>query len=62
MIVRLIRSADELAMAAELKGLEPDTDFGGQPMPFSAHDRLTMLTAALAILLSGLVQTTTGVI
>ncbi|MDR1309156.1 MAG: energy-coupling factor transporter transmembrane protein EcfT [Deltaproteobacteria bacterium] len=52
LIVRLIRSADELAMASELKGLEPDTDFGGHPGPFSADDRLTMLMAALAVGLS----------
>jgi energy-coupling factor transport system permease protein len=52
LIVRLIRSADELAMASELKGLEPDTDFGGSPEPFSADDRLAMIMAALAITLS----------
>jgi energy-coupling factor transport system permease protein len=56
LIVRLIRSADELAMAAELKGLEPDTDFGGIPVPFSAYDRLVALIAAMALALSALAQ------
>jgi energy-coupling factor transport system permease protein len=60
LIVRLIRSADELAMAAELKGLEPNTDFGGQPQTFSGYDRLTMLLSALAMVLAGLVQIAIG--
>jgi energy-coupling factor transport system permease protein len=60
LIVRLIRSADELAMAAELKGLEPNTDFGGTPQPFSGRDRLTMLVAFIALVLSGLVQIMIG--
>ncbi|MDR2368118.1 MAG: energy-coupling factor transporter transmembrane protein EcfT [Deltaproteobacteria bacterium] len=60
LIVRLIRSADELAMAAELKGLEPGTDFGRAPRPFSARDRATMLLAALAVALSGLTQIVVG--
>jgi energy-coupling factor transport system permease protein len=60
LIVRLIRSADELAMAAELKGLEPNTEFGGSPLPFSTHDRATMLLAALAMVLSGLAQILVG--
>jgi energy-coupling factor transport system permease protein len=60
LIVRLIRSADELAMAAELKGLEPNTDFGGKAQHFSGYDRLTMSLSALAMVLSGLVQIVVG--
>ncbi|MDR1083477.1 MAG: energy-coupling factor transporter transmembrane protein EcfT [Deltaproteobacteria bacterium] len=56
LIVRLIRSADELAMASELKGLEVNTDFGSSAEPFSPDDRLVGLTAALAIILSALAE------
>ncbi|MDR0355314.1 MAG: energy-coupling factor transporter transmembrane protein EcfT [Deltaproteobacteria bacterium] len=56
LVVRLIRSADELAMAAELKGLEPSTEFSDRPPPFSRDDRKVFLTAAGAVLLAAAAQ------
>ncbi|MDR1297262.1 MAG: energy-coupling factor transporter transmembrane protein EcfT [Deltaproteobacteria bacterium] len=56
LVVRLIRSADELAMAAELKGLDPGTKFGDQKEPFSADDRLLVMLAVLAVALAAAAQ------
>jgi energy-coupling factor transport system permease protein len=50
LVVRLIRSADELALAAELKGLSVKTDFGREALSLSRADRLVMLLALYAIL------------
>ncbi|MDR2460475.1 MAG: energy-coupling factor transporter transmembrane protein EcfT [Deltaproteobacteria bacterium] len=50
LVVRLIRSADELAMAAELKGLSSDTDFGREKLVFSKADRLVILLALYSIM------------
>ncbi|MDR3153886.1 MAG: energy-coupling factor transporter transmembrane protein EcfT [Deltaproteobacteria bacterium] len=44
LVVRLIRSADELALAAELKGLSARTDFGSAPLVWAKADK-----AALAL-------------
>jgi energy-coupling factor transport system permease protein len=40
LVVRLIRSADELALAAELKGLSADTDLGSEKLILGRADRL----------------------
>jgi energy-coupling factor transport system permease protein len=55
LVVRLIRSADELAMAAELKGLSTETDFGRRSLGFGRADRLALLLAAVAISTAALV-------
>ncbi|MDR1039887.1 MAG: energy-coupling factor transporter transmembrane protein EcfT [Deltaproteobacteria bacterium] len=47
LVVRLIRSADELALAAELKGLSPETDFGSAPLVWSKADRTALALALL---------------
>ncbi|UQZ88039.1 hypothetical protein C4J81_01925 [Deltaproteobacteria bacterium Smac51] len=54
LVVRLIRSADELAVAAELKGLSAETDFGSAPLTFSRTDRIIIgLGCAIIILAAG---------
>jgi energy-coupling factor transport system permease protein len=45
LVVRLIRSADELALAAELKGLSASTDFGSAPLVWSRADGLALALA-----------------
>jgi energy-coupling factor transporter transmembrane protein EcfT len=52
LVVRLIRSADELAMAAELKGLEPNSPFDEKPASFSADDGLVFFISLMAIVLA----------
>jgi energy-coupling factor transport system permease protein len=49
LVVGLIRSADDLAMAAELKGLEPGTRFGDGAAGFSADDRRLLALASFAL-------------
>lgn len=56
LVVRLIRSADELAVASELKGLSSETDFGDQPPPFKRTDRATAAAGLLVIVCAGLWQ------
>jgi energy-coupling factor transport system permease protein len=42
LVVRLIRSADDLALAAELKGLTAGTDFGSAPLVWARADRTAL--------------------
>jgi energy-coupling factor transport system permease protein len=52
LVVRLIRSADELALAAELKGLSAETDLGSQKLILSEADRLSFLLCLFSIALA----------
>ncbi len=49
LVVRLMRSADELAVASELKGLSAETDFGGAPWSLKRGDLLAIAGGALAL-------------
>ncbi|MDR0882195.1 MAG: energy-coupling factor transporter transmembrane protein EcfT [Candidatus Adiutrix sp.] len=56
LVVRLIRSADELAVASELKGLSAETDFGRAELTWSASDRGVMLAAVLTLVTAALLE------
>ena len=58
LVVRLIRSADELAVAAELKGLSAETDFGRPPLSFRFADRAAMVIGVLTLLGTAFLQVT----
>ncbi|MDR1044350.1 MAG: energy-coupling factor transporter transmembrane protein EcfT [Candidatus Adiutrix sp.] len=49
LVVRLIRSADELAVAAELKGLSAESDFGHRPPRLRPVDQAVAVLAALTL-------------
>jgi energy-coupling factor transport system permease protein len=50
LVVRLIRSADELALASELKGLSAETDFGSEKLKITYTDRLVILLSLFSIM------------
>jgi energy-coupling factor transport system permease protein len=52
LLTRLIRSADDLAVAAELKGLRPDTPFSGERAAFGRADKRALAAAVLAAALA----------
>ena len=56
LVVRLIRSADDLALAAELKGLRPGIDLGGRRAPVGRADKAALLLAAIAISQAALIE------
>ncbi|MDL2260224.1 energy-coupling factor transporter transmembrane protein EcfT [Deltaproteobacteria bacterium OttesenSCG-928-K17] len=56
LVVRLIRTTDELAVASELKGLSVETDFGRQALHLKAADGLAIAGAALAIAGASILQ------
>ncbi|MDR1921572.1 MAG: energy-coupling factor transporter transmembrane protein EcfT [Candidatus Adiutrix sp.] len=56
LVVRLIRSADELAVAAELKGLSAETDFGRAPIILKKADRATLALGAAAVTAASILQ------
>jgi ABC-type cobalt transport system, permease component CbiQ and related transporters len=58
LVVRLIRSADELAVAAELKGLSSETDFGRAGFELKSVDRATLAAWSAVICLGSLLQVT----
>jgi energy-coupling factor transport system permease protein len=49
LVIRLIRSADELALATELKGLTASTDFGGGKLAWGSGDKIILSLGALSI-------------
>ncbi|MDR1657176.1 MAG: energy-coupling factor transporter transmembrane protein EcfT [Deltaproteobacteria bacterium] len=54
LVVRLIRSADELAIAAELKGLSASTDFGDGRLMLKQADRVALSLATIGISLASI--------
>lgn len=56
LVIRLIRSADELAVASELKGLSAETDFGRPNLVLSGRDRMALVLGAAVVLASFLIQ------
>ncbi|MDR1658281.1 MAG: energy-coupling factor transporter transmembrane protein EcfT [Deltaproteobacteria bacterium] len=55
LVVRLIRSADELALAAELKGLSASTDFGTAPLVLGPVDKMVLVLSVTVITIATLV-------
>ncbi|MDR2443585.1 MAG: energy-coupling factor transporter transmembrane protein EcfT [Deltaproteobacteria bacterium] len=49
LVVRLIRSADDLAIAAELKGLSASTDFGGGKILLANSDKIALCLTTISI-------------
>jgi energy-coupling factor transport system permease protein len=56
LVVRLIRSTDELALAAELKGLSAETDFGAQHFIFGPTDKIVLALATIAVSVSFIIE------
>jgi energy-coupling factor transport system permease protein len=56
LIVRLIRSADDLAVAAELKGLRSDIDLGEPQRGLNHSDKAALIAAALTIIAAGALE------
>lgn len=56
LVVRLIRSADELAVASELKGLSAKTDFGASKLILAAADKSVIAIGFITIGLSLILQ------
>lgn len=52
LVVRLIRSGDELAVASELKGLSTKTRFGDNGLVFSRNDALALAALVLFCVIS----------
>ncbi len=56
LVVRLIRSADELAVAAELKGLSTETDFGSSRLVLATADKAVIGVGIFTIIGAVVVQ------
>ena len=56
LVIRLIRSADELAVSAELKGLSAKTDFGRTKLELKLADRFTLLAWTVVLTLAVVLQ------